>query len=191
VGKMETSEWVRREQREHGGRAGRGLRCLLGGSLLAGGLAVGGAALVGTVPAGAESTASGTCTPALAPTAAEQASTTGITSKSVTVGNVSTISGPVPGLFEGASTGVKAYFDMVNSEGGVDGRKLLVDAKDDAFSGQQNMTETQDAVNSQDAAVLQAVAVISATGFVIVNLLVDLLYPLLDPRLTRKGKPQS
>ena len=153
MGKMETSEWVRREQREHGGRAGRGLRCLLGGSLLAGGLAVGGAALVGTVPAGAESTASGTCTPALAPTAAEQASTTGITSKSVTVGNVSTISGPVPGLFEGASTGVKAYFDMVNSEGGVDGRKLLVDAKDDAFSGQQNMTETQDAVNSDFALV--------------------------------------
>jgi peptide/nickel transport system permease protein len=50
---------------------------------------------------------------------------------------------------------------------------------------------TQDAVNSQDTAVLQAVAVISATGFVIVNLLVDLLYPLLDPRLTRQGGPQS
>lgn len=41
----------------------------------------------------------------------------------------------------------------------------------------------QEAVNNQDAAVLQAVVMVSAAGFVIVNILVDLLYPLLDPRL--------
>jgi peptide/nickel transport system permease protein len=41
----------------------------------------------------------------------------------------------------------------------------------------------QEAVNNQDAAVLQAVVMISAAGFVIVNLIVDLLYPFLDPRL--------
>jgi ABC-type branched-subunit amino acid transport system substrate-binding protein len=70
------------------------------------------------------------------------------------VGNVSIISGPVPGLFEGASIGVKAYFDYINStKGGVNGRKLMVDAKDDAFSSQQNETETQDAVNSDFAMV--------------------------------------
>ena len=75
----------------------------------------------------------------------QDASTTGITSNSVTVGNVSIISGPVPGLFEGAPIGVKAYFAYINSKGGVNGRKLIVDSKDDAFSGQQNATETQDA----------------------------------------------
>ncbi|QWA12322.1 ABC transporter permease [Sodalis ligni] len=42
---------------------------------------------------------------------------------------------------------------------------------------------TQQAVNNQDVAVLQAIVVISATAFVVINLLVDLLYPLLDPRL--------
>ncbi|MDR3430999.1 MAG: ABC transporter permease [Rouxiella aceris] len=42
---------------------------------------------------------------------------------------------------------------------------------------------TQQAVNNQDLAVLQAIVVISATAFVAINLLVDLLYPLLDPRL--------
>lgn len=42
---------------------------------------------------------------------------------------------------------------------------------------------TQRAVNNQDAAVLQAVVMISALGFVVINLLVDLIYPLLDPRL--------
>ncbi|MGQ6546486.1 ABC transporter permease [Serratia sp. IR-2025] len=42
---------------------------------------------------------------------------------------------------------------------------------------------TQQAVVSQDVAVLQAVVMISAAAFVFLNLLVDLLFPLLDPRL--------
>jgi len=42
---------------------------------------------------------------------------------------------------------------------------------------------TQQAVNNQDLAVLQAIVVISATAYVAINLLVDLVYPLLDPRL--------
>ncbi len=143
-------------RREHGGRhglAGRTVRSVLGGSLLAGTLALGGSTLVAVDSAGAASSASGTCTPALAPTPAQQASTTGVTSKSLTVGNVSIISGPVPGLFEGAPTGVKAYFAMINAQGGVNGRKLLVDSKDDAFSGQQNQSDTQEAINSDFALV--------------------------------------
>jgi len=44
---------------------------------------------------------------------------------------------------------------------------------------------TQQAVNNQDVAVLQAVVMISALGFVAINLLVDLLMPLFDPRLQR------
>ncbi|WP_147197674.1 ABC transporter permease [Pantoea sp. MBD-2R] len=43
---------------------------------------------------------------------------------------------------------------------------------------------TQQAVNNQDVAVLQAIVMISASGFVLVNLLVDAVTPLLDPRLT-------
>jgi peptide/nickel transport system permease protein len=44
---------------------------------------------------------------------------------------------------------------------------------------------THEAVNSQDAAVLQAVVVLAATAFVVVNLTVDLLSPVLDPRLMK------
>ena len=96
---------------------------------------------------------SNTC-PVTAPaTAAQDAATTGITAKTVTVGNVSIITGPVPGLFEGAPTGVKAYFAYINSKGGVNGRKLDLDSKDDAFSGQQNATETAEAVASDFAMV--------------------------------------
>lgn len=42
---------------------------------------------------------------------------------------------------------------------------------------------TEQAVNSEDVAVLQAVVVISAAAFVVINLVVDLLYPVFDPRL--------
>lgn len=44
---------------------------------------------------------------------------------------------------------------------------------------------TQQAVNNQDVAVLQAIVMISATGFVLINLLVDAISPLLDPRIGR------
>ncbi|SDO81071.1 ABC transporter permease [Aureimonas jatrophae] len=43
-------------------------------------------------------------------------------------------------------------------------------------------------VRNQDAAVLQAIVVVAAFGFVAVNLLVDLLYPLVDPRLCRTAE---
>jgi len=46
---------------------------------------------------------------------------------------------------------------------------------------------TQQAVNNQDVSVLQAIVVISALAFVGINLLVDLLFPLLDPRLKTAG----
>ena len=122
--------------------------------MLAGSLAVaGGAALVATAP-GAAAQGATTCPVTASATAAQNASTTGVTNSSVTVGNVSIVTGPVPGLFQGASIGTKAYFAYVNkTKGGVFGRKLVVDAKDDAFSGQQNETETQDAMSSDFALV--------------------------------------
>ncbi|WP_018633690.1 ABC transporter permease [Neomegalonema perideroedes] len=46
----------------------------------------------------------------------------------------------------------------------------------------------EQAVRAQDAAVLQAVVLIAAFGFVAINLIVDLLYPLFDPRLRRGGR---
>lgn len=48
-------------------------------------------------------------------------------------------------------------------------------------------TLTERAVRNQDTAVIQAVVVLSAAGFVLVNLIVDLLAPVLDPRLRLRG----
>jgi branched-chain amino acid transport system substrate-binding protein len=67
----------------------------------------------------------------------------GITSSTITIGNVATVGGLVPGLFEGARYGVEAYADYVDSTGGVDGRKLQVDAGDDALSCTQNKSVTE------------------------------------------------
>lgn len=44
---------------------------------------------------------------------------------------------------------------------------------------------TQQAVANQDVAVLQAIVVLSAAAFVTISLTVDLLLPVLDPRLSR------
>ena len=134
-------------------QAGRTVRGLLAGTLITGTLVVAGGTVGATAAAaagaGAPLNTSTTCPSPSQLTPAEAASTTGVTKNSVTVGNVSIVSGPVPGLFEGASIGTKAYFDYINStKGGVNGRKLVVNGVDDAFSGETNRTETQDAVAS-------------------------------------------
>ena len=46
---------------------------------------------------------------------------------------------------------------------------------------------TEQAVANQDVPVLQAIVILAALVFVLVNLAVDLVYPVLDPRLKRKA----
>src|ERR1700722_5000857 len=69
--------------------------------------------------------------------------TPGITATTVTVGSISDISAPVPGLFGGSKIGTEAYFAYINSPGGVNGRKLVLDARDSAFSSGTIANETQ------------------------------------------------
>ena len=71
---------------------------------------------------------------------------TGVTANAITVGNVSTLS--LGGLFKGAVVGTQAYFDFVNSTGGVNGRKLQIDSADDNFTGATNKQATQNAITN-------------------------------------------
>jgi ABC-type branched-subunit amino acid transport system substrate-binding protein len=68
----------------------------------------------------------------------------GVTATSITVGSATDLSGPVPGLFEGAVTGVKAYFNYVNSMGGIYGRQLQLQVADSltSCSGDENATQS-------------------------------------------------
>jgi ABC-type branched-subunit amino acid transport system substrate-binding protein len=62
----------------------------------------------------------------------------GVTADSITVGNISDLGGPVPGLFLGGPYGTQAYFNYVNSQGGVYGRKLKLKSADDQLQCNQN-----------------------------------------------------
>jgi ABC-type branched-subunit amino acid transport system substrate-binding protein len=71
----------------------------------------------------------------------------GVTGTSITLGNVSLLTGPVPGLFKGAVAGTQAFFAYQNSQGGVCGRKLQLDARDDQFDTNQNKAQYQDLIS--------------------------------------------
>ncbi len=77
-------------------------------------------------------------------------STNGLTGSEVRIGNVST---ETAGLFTGSVVGTEAYADYINSLGGVNGRKLVVDALDDQFTGAANKQQTQVAVDNDFALV--------------------------------------
>jgi ABC-type branched-subunit amino acid transport system substrate-binding protein len=69
----------------------------------------------------------------------------GVTATQITVGNVATLTGPIPGLFQGSPYAVEAYFNYINTtQGGVNGRKLVVKGGDDALTCSGNQTATQD-----------------------------------------------
>jgi ABC-type branched-subunit amino acid transport system substrate-binding protein len=57
----------------------------------------------------------------------------GVTKTTVTVGQVDDLTKPLPGLFKGAEDGTEAYFDYINSLGGVNGRKIELDAEDSGY----------------------------------------------------------
>jgi ABC-type branched-subunit amino acid transport system substrate-binding protein len=66
---------------------------------------------------------------------------TGITDETITIGNASDISGPVPGLFESAPEAVRAYVAYFNANSDICGRKLAFasyDSRTDAAADQQS-----------------------------------------------------
>lgn len=65
----------------------------------------------------------------------------GVTADSILLGNVADLSGPVPGLFEGAVLGTQAYIAKINSEGGIFGRKLKLSVGDGQLDCGQNKAQ--------------------------------------------------
>jgi branched-chain amino acid transport system substrate-binding protein len=84
------------------------------GTIVASGLAV---AFLATSCSNANSNSTTTSSNSAAP---------GVTKNSITVGMVASISGAFSEGFGNMVYGERAYFDMINAEGGVDGRKILL-----------------------------------------------------------------
>jgi branched-chain amino acid transport system substrate-binding protein len=115
----------------------------------AAGMAVmlGAGAIVAVVPGSAGASGSSPKVGSTVPSSAMHTDI-GVTATSIRVGNISWAA-----IFGGAKVGTEAYFDYVNSKGGVHGRKITVTAQDTGYSGTKNATETQAAIKSDFAMV--------------------------------------
>ena len=67
----------------------------------------------------------------------------GISATEIDVGNVSTLTGPIPGIFLGAVHGAQAFATYLNSIGGICGRKVVIKSADDNLQVSQNASATQ------------------------------------------------
>jgi branched-chain amino acid transport system substrate-binding protein len=76
-----------------------------------------GAANTSTTGSGAGSSTTSGGTPASAP---------GVTATAINVGAITTRTGALAGLFAGLVPGALAYFKLVNSQGGIDGRQIVL-----------------------------------------------------------------
>jgi branched-chain amino acid transport system substrate-binding protein len=73
---------------------------------------------------------------------ASAASVPGITSKTITIGLISSFTGPAASEDDGIERAAQARVDLQNSKGGVDGRKIKLIFEDDATSPATNATAT-------------------------------------------------
>jgi ABC-type branched-subunit amino acid transport system substrate-binding protein len=103
----------------------------------------------GDTPGGPSTAQGGTANPATAAPEGGNGGATdiGVTGDTITLGNVSTLSGPVPGLFQGAVIGTQAVVAYQNSLGGMFGRTFKLVVRDDQLDTGQNRTNTIDLLN--------------------------------------------
>lgn len=75
--------------------------------------------------------------------------TQGITNTEIKIGSLAAITGPLGNQYAPITDGVESYIDMVNAQGGVDGRKIVMVAKlDDATNPSRDISQAE-ALNEQ------------------------------------------
>jgi branched-chain amino acid transport system substrate-binding protein len=83
----------------------------------------------------------------------------GVTKDSITVGSLASASGPLSGQFGQIVDGVQAYFDVVDSDGGVDGRKIYLKYQaDDTGSPTNDTTQARNLVEQDHVFAVVGVA---------------------------------
>lgn len=87
----------------------------------------------------------------------------GVTDTEIHVEGIASITNPLGGTYDTADDGVQAYFEMVNSEGGVWGRDLVLDGvRDDKVAN--NTAEAKGLVDANSAFAALPIATLLFTG---------------------------
>jgi ABC-type branched-subunit amino acid transport system substrate-binding protein len=96
----------------------------------------------------------------------------GVTDGEITIGVIADLSGVVPGLFKAAPDAVKAFAAMVNEDGGINGRQLVVKEFDTGTNDNGNRLAYEEAcdqvfasVGSESAFDTGGVDAVTACGF--------------------------
>ncbi|MCW2757072.1 MAG: Extracellular ligand-binding receptor [Nocardioidaceae bacterium] len=78
--------------------------------------------------------------------ATKDASAPGVTSDSITLGTTQPLTGPAAPGYSKISAAMKAYFEFVNDQGGVNGRKIKLLVEDDGYNPTNTATKTRQLV---------------------------------------------
>mgnify|MGYP001795892235 CR=1 FL=1 len=70
----------------------------------------------------------------------------GVTAKTIKLGITLPMSGAASPGYKKIPGGMKAYFDYVNANGGVNGRKIILVVKDDAYTPMSSVQKTNDLI---------------------------------------------
>ncbi|KAB2838802.1 MAG: ABC transporter substrate-binding protein, partial [Burkholderiales bacterium] len=73
----------------------------------------------------------------------------GVTATSVTIGQSAAFSGPASDLGNDYRNGALAYFEYVNGQGGVHGRKIVLKSLDDGYEPSRTVTNTKKFVDEE------------------------------------------
>jgi branched-chain amino acid transport system substrate-binding protein len=76
------------------------------------------------------------------------AAETGVTDKEILIGQSAPFSGPASELGNRMNTGIKAYFDYINEQGGVNGRKFTLVTADDGYEATRAAENTKNLINN-------------------------------------------
>jgi branched-chain amino acid transport system substrate-binding protein len=110
--------------------------------------------------------------PTAAPSAASSnpASDIGVTANTVTVGLLVSKTSPLgPDVFSGSYYGAMAYWDTINAQGGINGRKIKVEFCDDTGSGSGNVSCVHQLIDDDQIFALAGTTAFSYDGDTYVN----------------------
>lgn len=91
--------------------------------------------------------------------AAESVDVQGLTDTTIKVGGLAAKTGPLAAQYEPIGKGVQAYFDMINEQGGVNGRRLeYIGLRDDASNPSRNVAQARALVEKDKVFAIVGVA---------------------------------